>query len=255
MPNASLDAAAAEPADRPSAGGAWKRLLFGLLILIGLVVVARDGADRVPEILRRIDAMGAWAAVAYIALYMGAAVAWIPGSILTLAAGAIFGLGWGTLYTIVGATLGASLAFLVGRYIARAAIERRLGDSPKLRAVDDAVAKEGAKIVFLIRLSPVFPYNALNYALGLTQVRFRDYVPASALGMIPGTFMYVYAGHAAGQIAAGTAGAGPSGPGQYVLLTLGLVATIAVTVLVTRAAKRALQSTTAIEATPPDETD
>lgn len=255
MPNASLDTKPAEPTPHGKGGVAWKRLLIGALILVGLVVVGQSGTDRVPDILRRIEDMGAWAAIAYIGLYMIAAVAWVPGSILTLAAGALFGLGWGTLYTVIGATVGASLAFLVGRYVARSAIERRLGDSPKLRAVDDAVAREGAKIVFLLRLSPVFPYNALNYALGLTRVRFRDYVPASALGMIPGTFMYVYAGHAAGQIAAATADAGPDGPGRYVLLTLGLIATVAVTILVTRAARRALESTTEIDATTGDESD
>ncbi|MEX2466549.1 MAG: TVP38/TMEM64 family protein [Gemmatimonadota bacterium] len=224
----------------------WRRLMLGGLVLVGLFLLARAGADRIPEILRRVDEMGAWAGVAYVALYAVAAVAWIPGSILTLASGAIFGLVRGTAYTLVGATLGASLAFLVSRYVARAAIERKLGRSPKLEAVDEAIAREGAKVVFLIRLSPVFPFNALNYALGLTRVRFRDYVPASALGMIPGTFMYVYAGHAAGQVAAGTAGAGPEGPGRYVLLGLGLAATVAVTVVVTRAARRALEQRTAL---------
>ncbi|MEX2473305.1 MAG: TVP38/TMEM64 family protein [Gemmatimonadota bacterium] len=225
----------------------WGRLAAGLLILLAVIVLVRTGSDRIPDALRAIDALGPWAAVAFIALYAGAAVAWIPGSILTLAAGAIFGLIEGTLYTIVGATLGASLAFLVSRYVARSAIERRLGDSPKLRAVDEAVAREGAKVVFLIRLSPIFPYNALNYALGLTRVKFREYVPASALGMIPGTFMYVYAGHTAGQVAAGTAGAGPEGLGRYALLVLGLLATVAVTVLVTRTARRALARTADLE--------
>jgi len=238
------------PAQETSAAGApprslaWSRLLLGALVLAGIVLAARAGADRVPEVLRRIDELGAWAGVAFIALYAVATVAWVPGSVLTLAAGAIFGLLRGTALTLVGATLGASLAFLVSRYVARSAIERKLGDSPKLRAVDEAVAREGAKVVFLIRLSPVFPFNALNYAFGLTRVRFRDYVPASALGMIPGTFMYVYAGHAAGQVAAGTVGAGPEGPGRYVLLGLGLAATVAVTIVVTRAARRALESRT-----------
>ena len=117
-----------------------------------------------------------------------------------------------------------------------------------IAAVDEAIAREGGKVVFLIRLSPVFPFNALNYALGLTRVRFREYVPASALGMIPGTFMYVYAGHAAGQIAAGTAGSGPQGPARYVLLVIGLLATVAVTVVVTRAARRALENRTGLGA-------
>ncbi len=234
-----------------STGIRWTRILIGVLALVAVVVLARMGSDKIPGILRSIDALGPWAAAAFIALYAIAAVAWVPGSVLTLAAGAIFGLLEGTLYTIVGATLGASLAFLVSRYLARGTIERRLGDSPKLRAVDEAIEREGAKIVFLIRLSPVFPFNALNYALGLTRVKFREYVPASAFGMIPGTFMYVYAGHAAGQIAAGTAGAGPDGPARYALLVLGFVATVAVTVLVTRTARKALAGRAEIEDPPP----
>jgi len=253
MSSASPTRTAEEPRpapERPSGSGRatrWGRLVAGAIGLALLVLLARSGADRVPAILRAIDGLGPWAVVAYVALYTVAAVAWVPGSVLTLAAGAIFGLLYGTLYTIVGATLGASLAFLVARHVARGPIERRLGDSPKLRAVDEAIAREGAKIVFLIRLSPVFPFNALNYALGLTRVKFRDYVPASAIGIIPGTFMYVYAGHAAGQVAAGAAGAGPSGWGRYALLGVGLLATVAVTVVVTRAAKRALAGTTGLD--------
>lgn len=250
MPSADLRTKTGD-SDQPRARSIrWGRLLVGIALVAAIVVAARAGADRIPELLRRVDALGPWAAVAYVGLYAVAAVAWIPGSILTLAAGAIFGLLEGTVFTLIGATLGAALAFLVSRYIARSAVERKLGNSPKLRAVDEAVAREGAKVVFLIRLSPVFPFNALNYALGLTKVRFRDYVPASALGMIPGTFMYVYAGHAAGQIAAGTAGAGPEGVGRWVMLGVGLLATVAVTVVVTRAARRALETRTDIEADP-----
>jgi uncharacterized membrane protein YdjX (TVP38/TMEM64 family) len=250
MPSADLHTNTSDSGQASGRSIPWGRVLIGIALVAAIVVAARAGADRIPELLRRVDAMGPWAAVAFVGIYAVAAVAWIPGSILTLAAGAIFGLLRGTVFTLIGATLGASLAFLVSRYIARSAIERKLGDSPKLRAVDEAVAREGAKVVFLIRLSPVFPFNALNYALGLTKVRFRDYVPASALGMIPGTFMYVYAGHAAGQIAAGTAGAGPDGIGRYVMLGVGLLATVAVTVVVTRAARRALASRTDIEADP-----
>lgn len=250
MPSADLRTKTGD-SDQPRARSIrWGRLLVGIALVAAIVVAARAGADRIPELLRRVDALGPWAAVAYVGIYAVAAVAWIPGSILTLAAGAIFGLLEGTVFTLIGATLGAALAFLVSRYIARSAVERKLGNSPKLRAVDEAVAREGAKVVFLIRLSPVFPFNALNYALGLTKVRFRDYVPASALGMIPGTFMYVYAGHAAGQIAAGTAGAGPEGVGRWVMLGVGLLATVAVTVVVTRAARRALETRTDIEADP-----
>jgi uncharacterized membrane protein YdjX (TVP38/TMEM64 family) len=180
--------------------------------------------------------------VVFIALYATATVAWVPGSLLTLASGAIFGLGRGTLFTLVGATLGASLAFLIARYVARGALERRIGGDPRLTVMDEAIGREGGKLVFLLRLSPAFPFSLMNYALGLTAVRFRDYVLASATGMAPGTFMYVYAGFAAGQVALGAGGGGPEGLWGYALMGLGMVATVGVTVMVTRMARRALRS-------------
>src|SRR4029450_2446726 len=150
----------------------------------------------------------------------------------------------GTLFVFAGAVLGASLAFLIARYLARAAIERRLAGNERFTAIDGAVARQGRKIVFLLRLSPVFPFNLLNYALGLTNVRFVDYVVAS-IGIIPGTLLYVYYGKLAGDVAA-LAGGAPveRGAGYYAVLVLGLVATIVATALVTRTARRALANAT-----------
>src|SRR5207245_1117774 len=107
----------------------------------------------------------------------------------------------GTVYVLIAATLGSAAAFLVSRYLARGAIERRLANIPRFAAIDRAVGAEGRKIVFLLRLSPVFPFTLLNYALGLTQVRFADYLVA-AIGMLPGTVLYVYAGQAIGDVTA-----------------------------------------------------
>lgn len=235
--------------EKPAAEVRWARRALVAAAVIGIVVLlllgGRELAGVLPRVLDGIRGLGAWAAVAFIGIYIVATVAWVPGSILTLAAGAIFGLFAGTIYTLIGATVGAVLAFLIARYLARGAVERRLGASPRLAAVDRAVEHEGGKVVFLLRLSPVFPFNALNYALGLTSVRFREYAVASAIGMAPGTFMYVYAGYAAGEVAAGAAGA-TKGVAYYVLLAVGLLATVAVTVVVTRAARRALRRGTAI---------
>lgn len=233
----------------PGAETRWGRRTLVAVAVIGvfalLLLGGRELAGVLPRVLDGIRGLGAWAAVAFIGIYIAATVAWVPGSILTLAAGAIFGLVPGTLYTLIGATTGALLAFLIARYLARGAVERRLGSSPRLAAVDRAVEHEGGKVVFLLRLSPVFPFNALNYALGLTSVRFRHYALASAIGMVPGTFMYVYTGYAAGEVAAGAAGA-TRGVAYYVLLGVGLLATVAVTVVVTRAARRALRRGTAL---------
>ncbi|MDT8370358.1 MAG: TVP38/TMEM64 family protein, partial [Longimicrobiales bacterium] len=227
-------------------GSRARTVILAVAGLALLLFLGRRGASFVPGILDAIRGLGPWAWAAYIALYVVAAVAWIPGSLLTLASGAIFGLWGGTLLTLIGATLGATAAFVVARYVARSAIERRLGHNPKLAAIDRALARQGPKLVFLIRLSPAFPFNVLNYAMGLTGVRLWSYVWTTFLGILPGTFMYVYAGYAAGQIAT-AAEAGPRGPAYWALIGVGGVATVAVTVLVTRIARRAVE-----EATEPD---
>jgi uncharacterized membrane protein YdjX (TVP38/TMEM64 family) len=171
-------------------------------------------------------------------------VAFVPASLLTLAGGAIFGVAKGTAYVFAAAVLGSSLAFLVSRYFARSAIERRLAGNERFAAIDGAVREHGRWIVFLLRLSPVFPFNLLNYALGLTSVRFADYLVAS-FGMLPGTLLYVYSGKAVGDVAALAGGAAPARGGlYYALLALGLTATAVVTVLVTRIARRALADAT-----------
>jgi uncharacterized membrane protein YdjX (TVP38/TMEM64 family) len=171
----------------------------------------------------------------------------VPGAVLTLAGGAIFGVVEGSVYVFVAASLGASLAFLVGRYGARGWMERQLAQNPRFAAVDRAVAQNGLKITLLLRLSPVFPFNFLNYALGLTQVRLRDYVIA-CVGMLPATVLYVYYGQVIGDVAALAGGASSDKDAGYWAVTgLGLAATIAVTTVVTRTARRALAEVSEID--------
>lgn len=231
---------AAESPPAPTRRSWLRTALLGLVGLAGLILLGRWAGGIIPPVMAWIDANREWAMVAYVGVYAVAAVAWIPGSILTLSSGALFGPLRGTAFTIVGATLGASLAFLIARHLARDAIARRVGQSERMAAVDRAIGREGWKVVFLIRLSPVFPFNLLNYALGLTRVSFWPYVAASAVGMIPGTFLYVYSGYAAGQVAAGAAGAAERGAASWILMGAGLLATVAVTWLVTRTARQAL---------------
>jgi len=186
----------------------------------------------------------------FIAGYVIATVAFVPGSLLTLAGGAIFGLIEGTIVVFIAASLGAIAAFLVARYLARSAIERRLASHPRFAVLDQAIATEGRKIVFLLRLSPVFPFILLNYALGLTRVRLLDYALA-CFGMLPGTLLYVYYGKVVGDVAALAAGAAPErGSAHWVVLGLGLVATLVVTTVVTRIAARALKGSAALEPAP-----
>jgi uncharacterized membrane protein YdjX (TVP38/TMEM64 family) len=231
----------------PAAPARRLPILRVLLVIAGvaaLAVAGRKAGALIPAFSAWVDGLGVWGPVAFVAGYAVAAVAFVPGSLLTLAAGAIFGLGKGTALVLVAATLGASAAFLVSRYLARGFVERRLAGNERFAAIDRAIGSQGRKIVFLLRLSPVFPFNLLNYALGLTRVRFVDYVVAS-IGMLPGTLLYVYYGKMAGDVAR-LAGGAPvrRGPAYYGLLALGLLATIVVTTLVTRTARRALREVT-----------
>ena len=173
-----------------------------------------------------------------------------PASILTLGAGIVFGVIQGSIFVFVGATIGASLAFLVGRYGARGWVEKRIEENPKFKAIDQAVAEEGIKIVLLTRLSPIFPFNLLNYAYGLTKVTFRDYV-IGTLGILPGTIMYVYVGSLAKDLATlGSEEVTTPSEIQWAIRIIGFVATVAVTLYVTKIARKALAERVETEATP-----
>lgn len=179
---------------------------------------------------------------AFIALYVLATVCLVPGLILTVAAGAMFGLWRGVVVVSAASVLGATAAFFVGRTVARSWTERRIAAWPRFRALDRALTERGFWIVLLTRLSPLFPFNLLNYAYGVTAVQPRDYVAASWLGMLPGTVLYVYAGSAAASLAQALAGGARSrGTPMLLLWIVGLAATVAVVALVTRVARRALE--------------
>lgn len=222
----------------------FTKILVGVTVLAGLVVLGRQAGAYLPQFAQWVNGLGVWGPLVFTLGYIVATVAFVPGSLLTLAAGAIWGIFPGVLYVFIAAVLGASAAFLVARYVARTAIEQRLAGNARFAAIDRAVGAQGRRLVFLLRLSPVFPFNLLNYALGLTSVRFVDYVTAS-IGMLPGTFLYVYYGKLVGDLAALAGGIGvEKGTGYYLILTLGLLATVIVTTLVTRTARKALREAT-----------
>jgi uncharacterized membrane protein YdjX (TVP38/TMEM64 family) len=178
----------------------------------------------------------------FVLLYVVACVLFLPGSVLTLGAGVIFGVVKGSVIVSVASTLGATVAFLVGRYLARGWVSGKIEGNARFEAIDRAIGREGWRIVGLTRLSPIFPFNLLNYAFGLTRVRLDHYMVASWVGMMPGTVMYVYLGSLAGSLATLGSGAGGSThtPAQWAFYGVGLLATVAVTVYVTRIARRAL---------------
>jgi uncharacterized membrane protein YdjX (TVP38/TMEM64 family) len=220
-----------------------------LLIAIAAIAILY-GAHRVgagPWLANALDwirGLGPLAPVAFIAIYIVACVAFVPGSILTIGAGVIFGVVRGSIYVSIAATLGATAAFLVGRYLARDWVSRRLEGNAKFKAIDEAVGTEGWKIVILTRLSPVFPFNLLNYAYGLTRVSLRDYFFASWLGMIPATILYVYIGSLSGDLAQAAGGSTQRTPARWVLTAVGFIATVAVVVYATRIGARALREKT-----------
>jgi uncharacterized membrane protein YdjX (TVP38/TMEM64 family) len=196
--------------------------------------------DALASFLEWSQDIGPWGGVIFAIAYVPAAVLLIPGSLLTLGAGFVFGVAQGTLIVSLGSTAGAAAAFVVGRRVARDWVARRIAGRPVMAAIKRAVEIEGFKIVLLTRLSPVLPFNLLNYAFSLTGVPFRTYILASWLGMLPGTIMYVYLGSAANSLAVLLSGEQPTSTGQHTLFAFGLAATVAATVVVTRTARRAL---------------
>jgi uncharacterized membrane protein YdjX (TVP38/TMEM64 family) len=217
--------------------------------------ISRSGFDTqgwLRSLLQEIDRLGAIGAILFIGVYSLATIAFLPGSLLTLGAGVVFGVVQGAIYVWIGATLGATLAFLIGRYLARGWVAQRIAGNPKFKAIDEAVGREGFKIVLLTRLSPVFPFNLLNYAFGITGVSLQDYI-LGCVGMIPGTMLYVYLGSLAGNIArVGTTEPPTNATLQWSIRLLGLLATVAVALYVTRLSRRALSASIAPD-DPPEE--
>jgi uncharacterized membrane protein YdjX (TVP38/TMEM64 family) len=185
--------------------------------------------------------LGAWGPLGFGLAYAAAVVAMAPASVLTIAAGAIFGPVLGTVVVSLASTAGAGLAFLIARGLGRGVVERRLRRDPRFAAIDRAVAADGWKVVALLRLSPAVPFNVQNYLYGLTGIGFAPYLLTSWLAMLPGTFLYVMLGHA------GLAGLEATGgrartPAEWAMIGVGLAATLALTVYLTRVARRALRA-------------
>lgn len=218
----------------------WKWIALGLgLILLSSAVSFLPVAQWVKAFTDWIRHLGLAGAFIFIGVYALGAVLFLPGAIFTIAAGLVYGIAGGTAVALAGATLGAGLAFLVARYLVRGRIEEFARKNRQFDAIDDAVGQEGWKIVGLLRLSPLIPFNVSNYFYGVTSIGFWPYLLASCVGMLPGTLLYVYLG-AIGQ--AGLEG-GKKGysPLQWTFLGIGLLATIVVTVFVGRVAKKALR--------------
>jgi uncharacterized membrane protein YdjX (TVP38/TMEM64 family) len=200
--------------------------------------------QRLQAVLQWIHDLGPAAPAAYILFYAVCCIFAIPGSLLTLAGGFLFGIGPGTVYVSIGATFGATLAFLVSRYLIRRWIVQKIGGNAKFQALDEAVAREGWKIVLLVRLCPIFPFPVTNYGFGITRVSGREYILASWIGMLPAMVVLVYIGSLASSLANLGVGGRTRTPLEWTLYAVGLMMTIIVTIYITRVAKRALEEKT-----------
>lgn len=229
-----------EPQPRATSGRG-KLILFALAIVV-LVVLSQvvDVGGAFGTAMDTVKGLGWLGYLLFGVLYVAATVLFLAPTVLTLGAGAVYGVAIGTALVSVSSMLGACTAFLLGRYLARDAIASKVEGNPKFKAVDDAVRHQGWKIVGLTRLSPVFPFSLLNYMYGLTPVSFRHFFFASWIGMLPGTVMYVYLGTAGESLVTLGAEGREKTNAEWALLGAGLVVTIVVTLFVTRIAQKAL---------------
>jgi uncharacterized membrane protein YdjX (TVP38/TMEM64 family) len=219
-------------------------LLLASLVTI-LIIIAKE--VKIPEYFHNsvtwIQNLGIFGPIVFIFIYNLATLLFIPGSLLTLKGGYLFGFIWGSIYVLIAAILGATLAFLIGRYLSRDWISQQMEKHPKFQAIEQAIAREGWKIVLLTRLSPMFPFNLLNYAFGVTQVSLKDYILGS-IGILPGIVMYVYIGSLASNLTMTNKLEQIQSPEtqiwQWIMQGIGLISTVVVTVYVTRIAQKAL---------------
>ena len=216
----------------------WKWGAYLVILAALFVIISSLPLDTLSSGLKQwIESLGIWGPVALGVVYIIATIVFVPGTLLTLVAGAVFGLAIGFITVSIASTIGASLAFLIARYFARDKVASMAEDNRHFDAIDAAIEEGGWKVVGLLRLSPAIPFNVQNYLYGLTKVKFWEYALTSWIAMMPGTFMYVYLGTVSG---AALGGDREKSPGEWALLVVGLLATIAVTVYVTKLAKSKL---------------
>lgn len=218
------------------------RAIFALFLVavLGVLGYTLDAPAYIRRAMEWIDARGHAGVLFFILLYALLSVMLVPGSISTLTAGAVFGVVRGSVYASLGATLGATAAFFIARYLARDAVQRFVNRRRTLRAVDQAIRRDGWKLVGLLRLSPVVPWSMSNYVYGITPVKPLGYIGATWAGMLPGTIVYAYIGALAGTAAVNAGGERSMTPAQWILTGVGLAATIVVMAMISRSVRGAV---------------
>ena len=216
--------------------------IFALLLLAAAAAALAwlPLGEAMATTLEAVRGLGAWGPLALIVVYVVATILFVPGAVLTVGAGFLFGVPLGVPLISLASVLAASAAFAIGRTVARRWIEAKVAANRRFRALDEAIGRHGFKIVILMRLSPIFPYALTNYAFAVTRIPFRDFLLASWIGMLPGTLLYVWLGSALKSVAEIVTGQYQGGAAQSVFLVVGLLATVAATVYLTRLARAAL---------------
>ena len=214
---------------------AWAAALGVALVALAVAwyfLPVRAGID---ALQRWLGAMGPWGVALFSILFVACIVALVPGSALSVTAGLTYGL-WGAPIAVIGATVGATIAYLIAKHVVRDTVDAWIGRSRHLRAVEDAVNEEGWRVVALVRLSPLLPFNLQNYLFGITHIRFWPYVWATFFGILPGTVFDVYLG------SIGSRPLDERSPLEWIVLGTGLAATALLVWLVARKAKQRLES-------------
>ena len=230
----------------PKAKANWPKriaVLAGVAVAIAGIRLLPTG-EWIAAVNNWVESLGAWGPIAYGVFYVLAALAFLPGSAITIGAGALFGLGLGTVVVSIASTTSAALAFPLARSLFRKRVQAVAKSRPSFQAVDRAIEDGGWKIVGLLRLSPVVPFSALNYLLGVTKVSYVPAILVSWIAMLPGTLLYVYFGAIGKDVASGR----ERGPFEWALMVAGLVATLVVTVVLTRMAKARMNAETDLPA-------
>ncbi|WP_310571431.1 TVP38/TMEM64 family protein [Gemmatimonas sp.] len=222
------------PLDLKSAATGLMRAAGIAVPLVVGIAIGQLATPYLPGFSVWVQTLGAWAPLAFVAAYIGVVLFMLPAFLLTMAGGAVFGVVKGSALVLAGATIGGTLAFLLGRTVLRASVARRVAAHPTLSAVDRVIGDDGLRLMFLLRLSPAIPFVLSNYALGVTRVRTRDFVMAMP-GMLPIIASYAAFG-AAGAKAANGKGALP-----MPVLMLGVVATVVLGLLFARMTQKALR--------------
>ncbi|MCB9783538.1 MAG: TVP38/TMEM64 family protein [Candidatus Omnitrophica bacterium] len=219
------------------------QLVLGVLVfvvILGLGIYHRQQFEEILETFQEwVERAGAIGVIAFILVYALMTVLFVPGWFFTVVAGVAYGVVAGSLFASLASTLGATAAFLMARTFFRNSVEKWVEGNPTFHSIDRAIGKSGWRMVLLLRLSPIFPFNVLNYALGLTSITPFQYALASWVGMLPGTILYVYLG----SIGESFALEGEWNQGQLALFGAGLVATILITVKATQIVRGSMKET------------